>query len=203
MVTNNTQATLPNTHKPNSPLTLITIHNSIKLTPTNYLSWKTQIDFIPATITVNNAISPNLVYQTWLRQDKLLFAALVGTISPNLVPLITQSTMFREAWQALANTYALPSRGHFKQIKDNLKNISKGSQSVTDYMQAIKVKANKLATLGKPLDHEDLIEKVLDYLDDSNLLLMKSIAATRSSHLMNSMKKSLTKSCPYTIHHLY
>lgn len=184
MATGNTQVVLPNTHDPNSPLTLITIHNSIKLTSTNYLSWKTQIEAIligydlhkfidgshpspPATITANNAASPNPAYQTWLRQDKLLFAALVGTMSPNLVPLIAQSKTSHDAWKALANTYARPSRGHIKQIKDNLKNISKGSQSVTDYMQAIKTKADELATLGKPLDHEDLIEKVLDGLDDT------------------------------------
>ncbi|GMI90814.1 hypothetical protein HRI_002750700 [Hibiscus trionum] len=34
-------------------------------------------------------------------------------------------------------------------------------------MQAIKTKADELVTLGKPLDAEDLIEKVLDGLDDS------------------------------------
>ncbi|KAH1031897.1 hypothetical protein J1N35_044071 [Gossypium stocksii] len=49
-------------------------------------------------------------------------------------------------------------------LKDNLKNINKGSKSVTDYMQTIKTKANELATLGKPLDHK---EKVLEGLDDS------------------------------------
>ncbi|PON92162.1 hypothetical protein TorRG33x02_119810 [Trema orientale] len=49
----------------------------------------------------------------------------------------------------------------------NVKNISKGSQSVIDYMQAIKTKADELVALGKPFDHEDLIEKVLDGLDDT------------------------------------
>ena len=83
MATENTQVVLPNTHEPDSPLTLITIHNSIKLTSTNYISWKTQIESIlisydlhkfidgshpppPATITVNNEVSPNPAHQTWL-----------------------------------------------------------------------------------------------------------------------------------------
>ena len=184
MANGNNQVLLPNTEQPDQPLTLITIHNSIKLTSTNYLSWKTQIESIligydlhkfidgsfpspPATTTINNVVSPNPAYQTWLRQDKLLFGALVGTISTNLVPLITQSPTSHDAWKTLANTYARPSRGHIKQLKENLKSISKGSQSVTDYMQAIKTKADELATLGKPLDHEDLIEKVLDGLEDT------------------------------------
>lgn len=91
----------------------------------------------------------------------------MDTISPNLVPLITQSKTSRDIWPVLANTYACPSHGHINQIKDNLKNIYKGSQFVIDYMYAIKTKADELITLGKPLDHEDLIGKVLDYLDNT------------------------------------
>ena len=33
-------------------------------------------------------------------------------------------------------------------------------------MQFIKCRVDKLAALGKPLDHEDLINKILDGLDD-------------------------------------
>ena len=76
---------------------------------------------IMATITTNNEIKLNPEYQTWLYQDKLLFGALVGTFSPSLIPLITQSQTFHEAWKTLAKTYALPSYGHIKQIKEQIK----------------------------------------------------------------------------------
>ena len=33
-------------------------------------------------------------------------------------------------------------------------------------MQFIKCRADQLAALGKPVDHEDLIDKILDGLDD-------------------------------------
>ncbi|KZV23162.1 hypothetical protein F511_05001 [Dorcoceras hygrometricum] len=129
MATENNLVVLQNNKDPDHPLTLVTIHNSIKLTSTNYLSWKTQIESIligydlykfidgsypspPATITTNDTVSANPAYQTWLRQDKLLFGALVGTISINLVPLITHSTTSHDAWLTLANTYARPSRGY-------------------------------------------------------------------------------------------
>ena len=123
-------------------------------------------------------------------------------ISPNLMPLITQAKTSCDAWQALAKTYARPSRGHIKQIKDNLKNISKGSQSVTDYMQAIKTKANELAILGKPLDHEDLIEKVLDGLDDT---FQSVIDAVNNCDIVITFEElhesSSTKSYSCAIHH--
>ena len=50
-----------------------------------------------ATITMNNEIKENPEHQTWFRQDKLLFGPLVGTLSPSLVPLITQAQTSREA----------------------------------------------------------------------------------------------------------
>ena len=33
-------------------------------------------------------------------------------------------------------------------------------------MKAIKTRADQLAALGKPLDHEDLIKKILEGLDE-------------------------------------
>ena len=104
-----------------------------------------------------------------------MFGALVGTLSPTIVPLITQSKSSHEAWQILVNTYARLTRGHIKQLKDNLKNITKGTQSIAEYMQSIKTQADELAALEKPLDHEDLIEKVLDGLDENYQSIIDAI----------------------------
>ncbi|RVW40422.1 Retrovirus-related Pol polyprotein from transposon RE1 [Vitis vinifera] len=208
MATENTQIIIPNAQEPTKPLTMITIHNSIKLTPTNYLSWKTQMEAIligydlqkfidgshpapPTTITTNNVVSTNPAYQTWLRQDKLLFGALVGTLSPTLVPLITQSKTSYEAWKILANTYARPSRGHIKQLKDHLKNITKGSQSITDYMQSIKTRADELAALGKPLDQEDLIEKVLEGLNENYQSIIDAVNGRDSTISFDELHEKL------------
>ncbi|RVW13786.1 Retrovirus-related Pol polyprotein from transposon RE1 [Vitis vinifera] len=205
MATENTQIIIPNAQEPTKPLTMITIHNSIKLTPTNYLSWKTQMEAIligydlqkfidgshhvpPTTITTNNVVPTNPAYQTWLRQDKLLFGALVGTLSPTLVPLITQSKTSYEAWQILANTYARPSRGHIKQLKDHLKNITKGSQSITDYMQSIKTRADEL---GKPLDQEDLIEKILEGLDENYQSIIDAVNGRDSTISFDELHEKL------------
>ncbi|RVW92402.1 Retrovirus-related Pol polyprotein from transposon RE1 [Vitis vinifera] len=208
MANENSQLIIPNAQEPTKPLTMITIHNSIKLTPTNYLSWKTQMEAIligydlqkfidgshpapPTTITTNNVVSTNPAYQTWLRQDKLIFGALVGTLSSTLVPLITQSKTSYEAWQILANTYARPSRGHIKQLKDHLKNITKGSQSITDYMQSIKTRADELAALGKPLDQEDLIEKVLEGLDENYQSIIDAVNGRDSTISFDELHEKL------------
>lgn len=183
MTANGDQSLIPNINEPTKPLTVISFNNSIKLTATNYLAWKTQIEAIligfdlykfidgtnpcpPPTITVESRTTPNPSYSTWVRQDKLIFGALVGTFSPTLVPLISQAQTSESAWKTLASTYANPSRGYINQLKDRLNHITKSpSQSITDYMQAIKACTDELSLLGKTIDNEDIIEKVLKGLD--------------------------------------
>ena len=81
----------------------------------------------PTTITENNATTPNPAYHTWLRQYKLIFSTLVGSLTPALILIIQQANTSREAWTILANTYACTSRGHIKQIKEQIKHAIKGS----------------------------------------------------------------------------
>ena len=146
---------IPNQHEPAKPLISINLGNVIKLHSSNYISWKLQLLSILTgynlegyvdgtsicpieTITVNDVASPNPAYQSWMRQDKLLFGALIGTLTTTVIPLITRATTTKEAWDTLASVYAKPSRGHVKQIKSQLRNISKGSQSISEYMHSVK-----------------------------------------------------------------
>lgn len=115
MANKNNELTILNTHEPNKPLTDININSSIKLTSTNYLSWEIQMEalligydlykfidgshLVPlAIITMNDVTTPNLEFQTWLCQDKLIFGAFVGFLTLSLIPLISQSQTSCDAW---------------------------------------------------------------------------------------------------------
>lgn len=166
----------------------------LKLNSTNYLSWKLQFHTLligydlfgfidgskarpSATITTNNTIIPNPAHVLWIRQDQLILNAIIGSISPLIIPFIAQSRTSREAWTILATTYATPSRGRIKQAKSQLKLITKGSASVTSFLQSIKAKADELALLGAPLHAEDLTDKVLDGLGDEYRELTRAVQA--------------------------
>ena len=185
---------IPNGADPSRPFTFLNIHNTIKLHSTNYLSWKLQVEAIlighdlykfvdgtfpcpPPTLAPDGTetFNPDRVY--WIRQDKLLFGALVGTLSPPLIPLISRTTSSHTLWEALAQTYALPSRGHIKQLKDQLTCITKGNSSITEFVHSIKACADQLASLGKPMDHEDLIVRILVGFDDSYTSVIESVNA--------------------------
>ena len=69
-------------------------------------------------------------------------------------------------WNILAATYTTPSRGCIKQVKADLKSLTKGTLSITDLLQSVKAIADELAVLEAPVDNEDLTEKILKELGD-------------------------------------
>lgn len=77
----------------------------------------------------------------------------------------------------MANTYAKPSCGHIKQVKTLLKNTTKGTLNITDFLQSIKARANELAILGAPMNEEDLTKKILDGLGDDYKELVCDVQA--------------------------
>jgi hypothetical protein len=178
--------------------TLISINvaaqTPLKLTSSNYLSWKLQFQTLfigydllgyidgskpcpSATLTLNETTNSNPAHTLWIRQDQLILNALIGSISPAIIPFIAQAKTAREAWIILATTYAQPSRGRIKQTKSQLKMLTKGSDSVTAFLQSIKAKADELALLGAPLDAEDLTDKILDGLGDEYRELTRAVQA--------------------------
>nr|CAN63127.1 hypothetical protein VITISV_033593 [Vitis vinifera] len=135
----------------------------------------------PPTVTITGVASLNPAYTTWKRQDRLIFSALLGAISVSLQLLIARTTTSLDAWKTLVNTYAKPSYGHIKQLKEQLKQCTKGSKSISEYMQAIKTHADELALLGKPIDDEDLIDRVLEGLSDEYKSVIDAIKARDTS----------------------
>ena len=200
--------TLSNRDDPSKPLIVVNVHAVQKLTPTTYLTWKTQVEalligydlysFIDGsnpmpskTITKDATIESNPAYLSWLRQDKLLFGALAGTLSPTLGPLIIRTTTTKEAWDILANTYAKPSRGHIKQLKAQLNNISKGSLSIEDFMAKIKRTVNELALLGTHIPQEDVTDRILEGLDDNYNDIITAVLARDSAISFEELNEKL------------
>jgi hypothetical protein len=73
----------------------------------------------------DNITVPNPAYSLWVRQDQLPLNAIVGSLSPPLISFIARTTSSHDAWHVLATTYAKPSRGRIRQVKNQLKNLTK------------------------------------------------------------------------------
>ncbi|WZY86727.1 hypothetical protein YC2023_033111 [Brassica napus] len=164
-------------------LLTINMSNVTKLTAGNYLMWSLQIHALldgydlagyidgttiapSATLTNEEQVSPNPAFSLWKRQDKLIYSAFIGAISPPLQPLVSRAATSNEAWNTLASTYAKPSRGHIKQLKTQLKNWKKENKTIDMYLQGIITRLDQLAILGKAMEHENQIDLILDGLPD-------------------------------------
>lgn len=183
MGTENHNPTIVSINANNQQLLTLNISNVSKLNANNYLMWSLQIHALldgydlagyvdgskpvpPATITTDDQISTNPEHTLWKCQDKLIYSALIGAISPSLQPLVSRAATSFEAWTTLASTYAKPSRGHIKQLKTQLKNWKKESKTIDEYLQGITTRLDQLAILGKAVDHEDQIDLILEGLSE-------------------------------------
>lgn len=174
-----TSTTIPNIFDPQTHMLSLNMSNNIKLSSSNYITWNLQIhlfldghelskfihenpSLLPATITIDGIKTPNPSHTSWIRQDKLIFVSLLGPITTPLQPLVTRATTTSEAWGILSKTYGCPTRGNVKHIKDQLKKSNIFSKSIDKYMKLIMSNAYQLTLLVKTLDHEDLVEYILE-----------------------------------------
>ncbi|XP_010502397.1 PREDICTED: uncharacterized protein LOC104779696 [Camelina sativa] len=166
-----------------SSLLNINMVNITKLTATNYMTWSLQVhshlngydlagffdgSSVPPdhTTVVNEQPTPNPAYAKWRRQDKLIYSALLGTLSSSIHSVVSKTTSAAEMWKKINATYASPSWGHIQQLRIQLKHYTKGDQSIDVYLQGLTTRFDQLALLGKPVEHEAQIEFLLDGLPD-------------------------------------
>ncbi|XP_010445186.1 PREDICTED: uncharacterized protein LOC104727812 [Camelina sativa] len=161
----------------------INMMNITKLTSTNYLTWSLQVhslldgydlsgyidgSSVPPEQTLGSTTlpTPNPAYAKWRRQDKLIYSALLGTLSPALQPVVSKTKSSAELWKHISSTYSNPSWGHIQQLRLQLKQASKGEKTIDEDMQTLTTRFDQLALLGKPLALEDQLEVILGGLPE-------------------------------------
>ena len=126
---------------------LININSNVqiplKLTLSNYFSWHTQwksllrmygfMRFVDTEPTAAHFSS-----DFWSRQDQLVCSALIGSLSPEIIPFVISADTSFVIWQYLYKTYAKPSRTRLMSLRESLAKASKGMHSITLYLQYIK-----------------------------------------------------------------
>ena len=112
-----------------SPIIPICFH----LLWSTWLYWQHQA-FPPTTITTNGVTSQNPTFFLWICQDQLILNIIVDSLFLTIMSFIARVTTSCEAWTILSKTHATPSCGHIKQVKNHLKNPTKGSQSVIELL---------------------------------------------------------------------
>lgn len=179
---------VPITSNSSSSLVAINVaaQTPIKLMPTNYCAWRMQFQIVligynligyvdgslpypPTHLSASNGFEGSTINPThlaWIRQDQLILNAIVDSLSPDLVSFIITAKSSRQAWELLLNTYAKPSRGRIMQLRSTLDQMTKGTHTVTEFMQSVKACSDELALLNASCDINELTFKILNGLGD-------------------------------------
>lgn len=164
-----------------------------KLTPSTFPQWRAQfealligydiIDFVtgdkkcPA-IDELNYFASKAANSQWICQDKLILHAILASTSTTITPLLAAHKTSHEAWTTLTRLYAGKSRTRVMQLKEELSLSTRGSRTVSEFLQGINVIADELVIIDHPVSDDDLTLYILNGLGNE----FREIAAPIRAH---------------------
>ncbi|PKU73010.1 Retrovirus-related Pol polyprotein from transposon TNT 1-94 [Dendrobium catenatum] len=101
---------------------------------------------------------------TWHLLDQHLASALLSVISPSIVPYVLSFSHCSDIWHTLALRLQATTRSRLIQLKNELHNLSKGDQTMSQYLLTVKSKVDAITTAGGTIDPEDVILYTLNGL---------------------------------------
>ena len=119
--------------------------------------------------------TPNPKFLERVQQDQHILTWINSTLSKTVLPYVVGLKNSKSVWDALSKRYSSLSRSHVLQLKNQLQHLKKGTLSMQDYLQHIKILTDKLAMSGSPVSEEDLLLHTLNGLPAQYRPFQKSI----------------------------
>lgn len=173
--TSESSTTIVNSTPPSSiiPITA-NQHIPIKLTAANYTSWRANFMAILNGYNLVKHITSNAPtqnsgteYTHWFQQDQLILAAIFGSVSSDILPLVNNATTASSAWTILARAFASKSRSRIAQLRTELSRANIGSKTATEFMHFLKSKADELSLIDRPVTDDELTLYVINGLGNA------------------------------------
>jgi len=199
-----------------TPIHNVHYHISEKLTQENYILWQflmvpflegqNLFGYVDGTIPpppkmipnqISNALVPNPTFQTWYHQDRMIFSALISTLSVETLPHVFGLSTSHSVWVTLETLFSAQSQSRILQLEQQLSNLKKSAQSISGYFQKAQGFAHLLAAIGKPIDNSELISHILAGLGGKYDPLVTSITTRQDSISLNDLYSHML---PYELH---
>ncbi|GFP85557.1 hypothetical protein PHJA_000699400 [Phtheirospermum japonicum] len=164
---------------PTTPLVPIAVHHHlpIKLTQTNYSSWRAHLialltshdllGYINGSFKKSSLLpdgSNATAVSHWVPQDNLLLAAIFSSLSQDILPFVSSASWSSETWDILTRLCAGHSRTRVNQLKSELYRVEIKDCLITQYLHYVKAKANELDLIDEPMNIDDLTLFVINGL---------------------------------------
>ncbi|GJV19273.1 retrovirus-related pol polyprotein from transposon TNT 1-94 [Tanacetum coccineum] len=108
-----------------------------------------------ATITFGDQSIPNPAFTTWNDFDQRAVILLNSSLTEEAAAEVLGLTTAHAIWTALETAYSNSSVERIHSLCDSLRNLSKGTSTVSDYGRQFKGICDKLAAIGQPVDEMD------------------------------------------------
>ncbi|KAK9063189.1 hypothetical protein SSX86_017059 [Deinandra increscens subsp. villosa] len=148
------------------------LHMLSKLTSTNYLLWRNHMsnlltfqglishvdgsaDCPPETTIIDNKSAPNPARDVWISADQKTVLILLTSLSDEAAAEVLNLTSARQIWVALEAAYSNSSVERIQNLKDQLRNLTRGTQTVTEFGRRFKEICDRLAAVGQSVDESD------------------------------------------------
>src|ERR1044072_9310115 len=89
----------------------------------------------------------NPAYTIWIQQDSTLFTWLLSSLSDSILPTVVNCTESWQIWHELRNFFQVQAQAQSTKLRTELKNVSKGTKSISEYLNQIKTIVNALISI--------------------------------------------------------
>ncbi|KAM0042241.1 putative transcription factor interactor and regulator CCHC(Zn) family [Helianthus debilis subsp. tardiflorus] len=145
---------------------------ALKLTPNNYISWRTQMvpivsiqqllshvdgSLTPPTPTILSGEKEiiNSHHTSLIRDEQQTIILLNASLSEEVFSIIVGLSSAREIWVALEAAFCNASVERVQNLRDSLRALNKGDKSVADFARSFKTICDQLTAIGHPIDAMD------------------------------------------------
>ena len=101
----------------------------------------------------------------WVQQDQAILSAIQGSLGDGVAGLCLFAATSMDAWTTLEHAFAQVSTSRSMALRSELADIKKLDSSATTYFNKMKVLADTLTSIGRPLSDEEFAGFVIKGLD--------------------------------------
>ena len=113
-------------------------------------------------------------FRLWDQQDQLILSWLMALMSYSILILV-ECDFTWQVWEKIQTYFALHTKARVQQLKTEMRNTTKGSTLIAEYLLRIKELVNSLVSIGCQISEQELIEVILGGLSSDYDAFITSI----------------------------
>lgn len=102
-------------------------------------------------------VTQNPQYSPWMSTDQLLMGWLYSSMTPEIAMRVMGSSNSNQLWTAVNESYGIQNKSRITFLTGELQKTRKGTMSIDQYLNTVKLLADNLEVAGKTIPLADLV----------------------------------------------